>query len=68
MAAPRNSARSVAIMASSAVIHRSMATPREYSSRQSSARSWLVAIPSLAASVCRKIAKMLLHRRTHRSL
>ena len=50
MAAPTNSARSVAMAISSAWIHRKMTTGRGNRSRQTSARFWPVAMPSLALS------------------
>ena len=56
IAAPRNSARSVAIAIASAWIHSAIVTRWGNSSRQTSARLRPVAIPSFAESVWISIA------------
>ena len=56
IAAPRNSARSVAIAITSAWIQSRIEVRREKCSRQTSGRFWPVAIPSLAESVWITIA------------
>ncbi len=56
MAAPRNSARSVAIAIASAWSQRPIVRRRGNSLRHSSGRFWPVAIPSLAESVWISIA------------
>ncbi len=56
IAAPRNSARSVAIAISSACTHSPREVRREYCSRHTSGRFCRVAIPSFAESVWISIA------------
>ena len=68
MAAPTNSARSVAMAISSAWIHRKMTTGRGNRSRQTSARFWPVAMPSLALIDWMSIAMRLAERTTHSSM
>ena len=67
IAAPRNSARSVAIAITSAWIHRSTEVRFENSSRQTSGRFRPVAIPSFAESVWMTIAMRLAATTTQRS-
>ena len=56
MAPPRNSARSVAMAATSLATHMSMGTGCGKRSRDSSARFWPVTMPSLADSAWNSIA------------
>ena len=65
IAAPRNSARSVAMAVTSCVIHSVMQTPREKRTRHISARFLPVAIPSFAESPCKSMAIRLAIRITH---
>ena len=67
-AAPRNSARSVAMATTSISSHSPITTQRGNRSRQCSARFFPVAMPSLADSDCSRMAMRLLatmtqHRR-----
>ena len=56
MAAPTNSARSVAMAMTSACIHSAQVTGRGKCSRASSGRLWEVAMPVLADRYCTSIA------------
>ncbi len=67
MAAPMNSARSVAIATNSINTHMIHTTGRGKFSRHCSARFFPEAMPSLAESACRSMAIRLLPRITHRS-
>jgi len=63
-AAPRNSARSVAMATSSMRTHMMSTTGPGNRSRQASARLSPVAMPSLAESACTSMAERLLATRT----
>ncbi len=67
MADPITSARSVAAIAISARIQRTIVVRREKRSRQAWARSRPEAMPSRAASACRRIAIRLEAKTTQRS-
>ena len=67
MAPPRNSARSVAIAATSLTIHRAHTTGFGKFSRHNSARLRPVTMPSLADSDWNSIAAMLAASTTHSS-
>ena len=68
IAAPRNSARSVAIAITSACSQSPMVTRCGSSSRQTSARLRPVATPSFAERPCTSIAMMLDATTTHTSV